>query len=185
MRRIVIKSLLAGVIGMLGAGCVEAGKGPGMVLHFASLKEGVVVVCMGGRLPSGKRFPGPGGLSRTKDWLTGGKTERAAPDGRQLPEWVEFEWTEYASDKDDSVKELGPLPVHVERVVIRERVPQDVIEEVIRSKLATPPGALPDKSLWLDFVWTDDGIKFHWRLESVKAAPEYILRSGGDVLERP
>ena len=185
MGRAVIKLLLAGGIGMLGAGCVEANDGPGIVLHFASLKEGVVIACTGGSLASGKRFPGPGALGRTKDWLTGGKTEGAAPDGRQLPEWVEFEWTEYASDKDDSVKELGPLPVHVERVVIRERVPQDVIEEVIRSKLATPPGALPDKSLWLDFVWTDDGIKFHWRLESVKAAPEYILRSGGDVLERP
>lgn len=185
MRRIVIKSLFAGVLGMLCAGCVEGGEGPGMVLHFASLKEGVVVACRGGSLPGGKRFPGPGALSRTKDWLTGGKTEGAAPDSRQLPEWVEFEWKEYVADKDYALEELKALPVHVERVTIRERVPQDVIDEVMRSRRETPAGKLPDKSLWLNFVWTDGGIKFHWRLESVKAAPEYTLRYGGDVIERP
>lgn len=170
---------------MLGAGCVGADEGPGMMLHFASLKEGVVIACKGGRLASGKRFPGPGALGRTRDWVTGGATEGAAPDGRQLPEWVEFEWTEHVADKAYSLEELKALPLHVERVVIRERVPQDVIDEVILSKRATPPGTLPDKSLWLNFVWTDSGIKFHWRLESRKAAPEYMLRSGGDVIEGP
>jgi len=185
MRRIVIKSFIAGVIGMLGAGCVEAGEGPGIVLHFTSLKEGVVIACKGGLLASGKRFPGPSALGRTKDWVTGGATEGAAPDGRQLPEWVEFEWKEYVAGKDYSPEELKALPVHVERVVIRDRVPQDVIDDVIRSKRATQPGKLPDKSLWLNFVWTDSGIKFHWRLESRKAAPDYMLRSGGDVIERP
>ncbi len=169
---------------MLGTGCVEANEGPGMVLHFASLKQGIVVVCMGGRLPSGKRVPGPGGLSRSKDWLSGGKTEGAAPDGRQLPEWVEFEWTEYPSDKDDLREELGLLPVHVERVIIRERVPQDVIDEVIRRKRATPPGKLPDKSLQLNFVWTDGGIKFRWLLRE-KDTPGSMSRSGGDAIERP
>lgn len=185
MRRTVIKSLLAGLVGLLGAGCVEAAEGPGMVLHFASLKEGVVVVCREGKLPSGKRLPGPGALARTKDWLAGGATESAAPDGRQLPEWVEFEWTEHVSGKEYGAEELKALPVHVERVVIRERVPQDVIDEVIRSRRETQPGKLPDKSLWLNFVWTASGIKFHWRLESRKAAPEYLLRSGGDVIDRP
>jgi len=169
---------------MLGAGCVEGGEGPGMTLHFASLKEGVVIACTGGNLASGKRFPGPGVFGRTKDWLTGGKTEGAAPDGRQLPEWVEFEWKEYVSDKDYVLEELKALPAHVERVIIRERVPPDVIDEVIRSRRATPPGKLPDKSLQLNFVWTDSGIKFRWLLRE-KDIPGRMSRSGGDVIERP
>ncbi|QNA89453.1 hypothetical protein G4G28_14985 [Massilia sp. Dwa41.01b] len=179
-----IKSLFAGLVSMLGAGCVEAEEGPGMILHFASLREGIVINCRGGQLPGGQHFPGPGGLSRTKDWLTGGKTEGAAPDGRQLPEWVEFEWKEYVADKEYSQEELGALPRHVERVNIKARVPQDAIDEAIRSRREAPPGKLPDKTLWLYFVWTDGGIKFHWRLESPKV-PGYMLRSGGDVIERP
>ncbi|QNA89452.1 hypothetical protein G4G28_14980 [Massilia sp. Dwa41.01b] len=181
MRRTLIKSLFAGLVSMLGAGCVEADEGPGMVLHFASLKEGVTVACRGGNLPGGNRFPGPGAIGRTKDWLNNGKTEGAAPDGRQLPEWVEFEWKEYVDEKEYSREELLALPVHVERIIIRDRVPQDVIDEATRSRREAAPGKLPDKTLWLNFVWTDGGIKFHWRLESPKV-PGYVLRSGGDVI---
>lgn len=167
---------------MLGGGCVEADEGPGMVLHFASLKKGVMISSRGGRLPNGTRFPGSGGLGYTKDWLLGGATEGAVPDGRQLPEWVEFEWTEHLNDKEYVLEELRALPVHVQRVIIRGRVPQDVIDEVMRSKREAKPGKLPEKSLWLYFVWTDAGIKFHWRLESPRA-PGYMLRSGGDTIE--
>jgi hypothetical protein len=82
------------------------------------------------------------------------------------------------------LEEFRALPRERQRVLIRERVPQDAIEEVLQSKRDAPRGKLPEKMLWVYLVWTDEGIKFRWQVERTPQAPGEIrvLRAGGDTL---
>ncbi len=107
----------------------------------------------------------------------------AAPDGRELPDWVEFTWREppYPADEKQSLDEYRALPQHTSRVPVRSRVPQDAIDEVIESNRRTERGKLPDKMLWVYFIWYEDGIKFRWKLKSDCCG---LLREGGDELPK-
>lgn len=135
-------------------------------------------------LPSGQGFSNPGSIGgrRPSNWRNSGKTMGVAGDNRELPEWVEFEWSEpvYPEDPNQTLEEYRALPRKNQRVPVRDRVPQDVVQEGIQSRRSTPAGQLPDKKLWVYFVWTDYGIKLHWRLIS-GASTE--LRSGGDNID--
>jgi len=102
----------------------------------------------------------------------------AAPDGRELPEWVEFEWTEPKYEEKHTREQLLAMLVKKARVPVRSRVPQDVIAEVMEAKRNREPHKLPEKMLWVYFIWYEDGIKFRWRLTS-KCCGE---RSGGDEI---
>ncbi|MEW6707800.1 MAG: hypothetical protein AB1430_23390 [Pseudomonadota bacterium] len=169
-------------------GCVHAGApaGPGMIVTFASLKKGVSVAIKSARLPNGAAFAHAGSFGPNKEWKGGGATMGAAPDGRELPEWVEFEWIEpvYPEDSKQTLEEYRALPRHKQRVLIRGRVPQEAVEEVMQAKRNAPRGSLPEKTLWVYFVWTDDGIKFRWEVYREPKAPgeASVSRSGGDAL---
>ena len=162
-------------------------QGPGMILTFVSLKKGVRIDIDTAKLPDGRAFSHAGTFGPNKRWSNDGKTMGAAPDGRQLPEWVEFEWSERIYGQRHTVEEMKALPRLHQRVVIRERVPQDVVEEVLQSARDTPRGKLPEKMLWVYLVWTDDGVKFRWAIKRQPTSPQeqWILRSGGDEIENP
>lgn len=167
--------------------------GPGMIVTFNNVIKGKKVDVLQGRTSNGVPFVTPGSLgsSTNPNPMSGGKIMGAAPDGRELPEWVEFEWTEWPypsppQPKDpialqawnDRVDFLSrTLPRQRARVAVRSRVPQDVVDEVLASNKRTAQNALPDKSLWVYFVWYETGIKFRWIL---KPGCCKVLREGGD-----
>lgn len=157
-----------------------------MIVTYVSLKKGVRVNMRSAQLPSGRDFPHGGSFGPNKSWHASGKTMGASPDGRQLPEWIEFDWIErpYPENPNETVEEYRALPRYQQRVYVRDRVPQSVVEEVLQSKRDAPPGKLPEKKLWVYLVWTDDGIRMRWQLERLPQAPGEIsvLRQGGDAL---
>ena len=79
----------------------------------------------------------------------------------------------------DGVKAMSKsLPVHTERVPVRARVPQDVVDAVVASRGTFVEGKPADKSLWVYFIWYESGIKFRWAI----AQGSNKLRSGGDAI---
>jgi hypothetical protein len=173
---------------MMGACATAVLDGPGMIVTYASRIRGKYISIEKASLPDGKPFPHGGAigrpLSETAPWWQG-KTMGAAPDGRQLPDWVEFSWAEpvYPEDPKQTLEQYRALPRKTQRVMVRERVPQEVVEEVVRSRRAAPNGKLPDTMLYIYFVWTDDGVKFYWRLEGTNSrGGTELRRSGGDAI---
>ena len=102
------------------------------------------------------------------------------PDVRELPEWVEFEWSEpaYPEDPKQTLAEYRALPRKTARVAVRSRVPQDVVDEAIEAKRRRQPHELPDKMLYVYFIWTETGVKFRWEL----GRGGVTLREGGDEI---
>jgi hypothetical protein len=156
-----------------------------MIVTYSSLKKGVSIDMKAAHMQSGQAFAHGGSFGPSRRWQSGA-TMGAAPDGRQLPEWVEFEWSEpvYPEDRKQTLEEYRALPRHRERVYIRDRVPIEAVEEVIQSKRDAPRGKLPEKMLWVYLVWTDDGIKVRWEVYREPQAPGEmgVLRAGGDPL---
>jgi hypothetical protein len=68
--------------------------GPGMIATFSNGIKGKKVDLLRARTANGERyiFPIPGSLGPDKNPMTGGATIGTAPNGRELPQWVEFEW---------------------------------------------------------------------------------------------
>jgi len=167
--------------------------GPGMIVTFSNGIKGKEVDVLRAKTANSIFFPTPGSLGPDKNPMTGGKTMGAAPDGRELPQWVEFEWKvwpyPYPSMPaepvalqawSDGVHAMSrSLPIQTARVAVRSRVPQDVIDEVLASNRQRAPNALPDKDLWVYFIWYETGIKFRWRLLQGCCK---MLREGGDEL---
>ncbi len=194
-RRVFFSLCLTAILSTVSGCLLAANDGPGMVVTFVSLIQGRTIEFKKTRLPNGREFSSPGAIGgrRPSNWRNSGKTMGVAGDSRELPEWVEFEWQEpsypslrmkdYSSldDFDKAVHEkFRNLPVKTQRVPVRDRIPQDILQEVIQSRKDAPSGKLPDKKLWVYFVWADSGVKFHWRLIS-GASTE--LRSGGDDID--
>jgi hypothetical protein len=170
-------------------------EGPGMTVTFNNVIKGKKVDVLRAKTSNGVPFVTPGSLGsdRSPNPMTGGKTSGAAPDGRELPEWVEFEWTEWPypsppkptdpvalqawNDRVDFL--IRTLPLKRARVPVRSRVPQDVVDELLASNKRAAAGALPDERLWVYFVWYETGIKFRWSLERGCCK---VLRAGGDDL---
>ncbi len=183
MRRTFILTSLA-----LLAGCVHGGipaddtDGPGMIVTFSSLIDGAVILTDRATLPNGKDFGNPGGITgrRSSNWR-GGATSGGSGDGRGLPQWVEFEWVESPKGKDHSFEELKAMPRKTQRVQVRERVPLEAVQEAIESRRNAPRGKMPSKMLRLYFVWTDQGVKFHWALKDWDILQP--LREGGDDID--
>jgi hypothetical protein len=160
-----------------------------MIVTYTSRIRGKYISIEEASLPDGKPFPHGGAIGRpraeTGPWWNSGKTMGAAPDGRQLPDWVEFSWAEpvYPEDRKQTLEQYRALPRKTQRVMVRERVPQEVVEEVIRSRRNAPNGKLPDTMLYIYFVWTDEGVKFHWRLRGTNSrGGADWRRSGGDEI---
>ena len=168
--------------------------GPGMIVTYTSLKKDVRIHIDEARLPSGRAFPhagsfGPQPFPKTSPWWNTGGTMGAAPDGRQLPEWIEFVWSERVYRRSHSIEEMKALPRHTQRVFIRDRIPKEVVDELMARKLTRNGKGLPDRSLWVYFAWTDEGVKLRWSLESYTADEKdkyrgitRLLRSGGDTV---
>lgn len=106
----------------------------------------------------------------------------AAPDGRELPEFLEFTWAEpkYASTAPFVLEEYRKLPLKSGRVLIRQRVPADVVSKVLASHRGKAPNGRPDLKLWIYLIWREDGIGMRWEL--VQGCCDR-LRSGGDEIQ--
>lgn len=187
---------VAVVLALATAACQSLTKnGPGMIVTYTSLINGRSISAKSVTLPDGMNLGNPGSIGgiRSKNWRSG-STLGASGDHRGLPEWVDFEWQEppypglhpenFANRESFGMavdKLFKSLPVKTQRVQVRDRVPLDVVQEVIEARNKTPGGKLPDKLLWVYFVWTDNGIKFHWSLKGdTQIAP---LREGGDDID--
>jgi hypothetical protein len=83
-----------------------------------------------------------------------------------LPTWVEFVWQElpYPGQPREAFATREALGAYVDeafrtaplktaRVKVAEKVPASALKEVAKSRAATPPDKLPDKILWLHFIW--------------------------------
>ncbi|MHB1333127.1 MAG: hypothetical protein ACYCY1_11065 [Sulfuriferula sp.] len=108
---------------------------------------------------------GPGALTcyPSNTPFDDGATISVAGDKRQLPEWVEFFWSQPMKRIKDS-KTFGEIinhPDHRERVYVRNQIPQRVVDEV-RKAGSDPKTGLPNLRLHVYFIWTKEGIKLTW-----------------------
>jgi hypothetical protein len=177
-RKLVVLALLSPLMASCAAAAPE---GPGMTVSFGNGINGKLLIFKSARSSTGEPFVDPGGLAPDKHPEQGGKAAAASSDYRALPEWVEFEWTESDYGVKHTREELLAMPVHKARVPVRERVPQAVIDEVVAANHQRQAGQLPDKSLWVYFVWYDTGVKFRWELRSGCCQS---VRAGGDAMGR-
>ena len=124
-------------------------EGPGMMVTSNNTIKGTEVDVLRAKTSNGIPFPTPGSLGPyTKPNPTiGGATMGAAPNGRELPEWIEFAWKEwpypYPAPPSDPVARQAwtgvyamsrSLPIRTARFPVRSRVPRDVVDEVLASK---------------------------------------------------
>jgi hypothetical protein len=168
--------------------------GPGMILSFGSVINGRSVDLLSAKLPNGDGFPAAGsfGGGGTRKWGTWKniptKVMAASGDHRGLPDWVEFEWREppYPEDPTMSLETYRALPKKNQKLEIKSRVPQEVVDAVIESKRNAPRGKMAGKSLWLYLFWTPEGVKMRWALKVAKDGSGFgpIEQEGGDDLDR-
>jgi len=175
------RMLAALVVGALNLQAASA-EGPSMIVTYVGTERGISIDIKKISLPSGKLLGSPGSFGYAANPLNGGKTEGIAPDGRQLPEWVDFVWSEPAYPKVGTFEERMALPHKTARVMVRDRIPQAVVDEVMEAKRKRQYGKLPDKRIWVYFIWTASGVKFRWRLWDTSAHPRQPELSGGDEI---
>ncbi|OIQ95704.1 hypothetical protein GALL_222790 [mine drainage metagenome] len=181
-KRWLVGCLLAGIaVGVPNLQAANA-DGPGMIVTYVGTENGISIAIQKISLPSGKLLGSPGSVGYAANPLNGGATEGIAPDGRQLPEWVDFEWSEPAYPERGSLEEYQALPHKTARVRVRERIPQAVVDEVMEAKRKRQYGKLPDKKIWVYSIWTASGVKFRWRLWDTSAHPRQPELSGGDEI---
>lgn len=165
-------------------GCAGASvSAPGMIVHFGNDTMGKSIILRRSVSSSGLPFSNPGAISPSSDPLEDGKVMGAAPDGRSLPEWVEFTWfeTEYPETINRSFEQLSALPNKIARISVRERIPVDVVNSVVRSKGQPILKGRPPLKLWVYFIWSESSIKFRW--SEVEGCCT-VLRSGGDRIDK-
>jgi hypothetical protein len=165
------------------------------VLNFTSTIPQMEIQTRSAKDQAGRPFPHAGSFGPSRDPINGGKAMGGAPGTFGLPTWVEFTWQElpYPGQPRESfateeawgtyVRDVyRAAPMKTGRVRVAEKVPAWALEEVAKSRAATPPDELPDKMLWLHFIWTTDGIKIRWRVYNSalgRNSPE-----GGDPLSK-
>ncbi len=170
--------------------------GPGMTITYYGTRTDVSIYIKSAHLPNGRDFPTAGSFGYAKNGLSGGATMGAAPDGRQLPEWIDFEWQEppypglerAPSEREAYIQwgklvdeQFRTLPVKHQRVMIRDRIPQPVIDEVVRANAHAIPHYGTEKRLEIYFIWTSQGIKLRWHIwHTPKFALQYYSHEGGD-----
>ncbi|RZL10298.1 MAG: hypothetical protein EOP40_06880 [Rubrivivax sp.] len=190
-----------------GTACHSKPSGPGMILSFGSVIESKRVYIKSSKMSNGQPFSNPGsvggvGTSKWGSWRhIPTKVEAASGDGRGLPDWVEFVWQEldypglqpasFPSNEAYSKhirEEFSSVPIKTQRLEIKSRVPQDVVDEVIESKRNAPRGEVAEKSLWVFIFWTPDGIRMRWQLRDDPGRKQRnfgdVVREGGDDLDR-
>ncbi|WP_139168626.1 MULTISPECIES: hypothetical protein [unclassified Duganella] len=173
----VVKLFFTTFAGMLTAQAAMAA-GPGMTLSYRNVIPGVTVSIKEAKTSSGEGLTSPGALAPSPDPMRHGKT-LSGSDNRDLPEWVEFSWREWVYGVDNTKAELAAMPMYQRRVYIRQRIPQDVVDEVIAANRVRKPGTLAEKWLQVYLVWYPGETRVYWELNN-KASE--VLRSGGDQL---
>lgn len=193
--------LLACLTGLIAA---APAVGPGMTVTYNSAINDMEVTIENARLPDGGAFPhggGIGGKSRpNENPLNGGKTMGAAPDGRQLPEYIDFEWRESALEPPDPtpkdpfsqahedwktkmMAEFYSHPIKKQRVYIRSRVPAELVNKVIEQNRHSVKGHGAQASIEIFLIWTDYGIKLRWQIWHTPAFhAQYFSHQGGDEI---
>jgi hypothetical protein len=156
------------------------------------------------RLPGGAAFPHGGSIGGkngpNENPLNGGKTMGAAPDGRQLPAYIDFEWRESPLGVPDPtpkdpfsqahkgwetqlMADFYAQPLKSQRVLIRSRVPDELVDDVIAANRRSVKGEGPEARIDLYFIWTDYGIKLRWRIFHTPAfRAQYYSHEGGDEI---
>ncbi|MES2319826.1 MAG: hypothetical protein V4631_20295 [Pseudomonadota bacterium] len=172
------------MVALIGSGgcatrSAEGPGGPGMIVHFGNALKGRSVQFRSARTSNAIPFPNPGGLSPSSKPLEQGAVMGAAPDGRELPEWIDFTWVEaeYGSTAPFVLEEHRKLPIKSGRVLIRQRIPADVVAEVLASHRGQAANGRKDLRLWVFLIWREDKIAMRWNLEQGCCD---VLRSGGD-----
>lgn len=116
--------------------------------------------------------------------------ESSAPDSRTLPEWIDFKWQEMTipSEKENTLEidsekvheKFRNTPVKTYRIYVQNKVPQDVIDEILESKRKRGKKKLPKKALNLYFTWVGDEIFLGWELTGEdKNNSQVVLRKDG------
>ena len=134
-----------------------------------------------GYTDGGDPVPTAGSLYESPRAEGGARLGVRAPGG-ELPEWVEFEWTEFdpaARDVRRTREQLAAMPIKSARLPVRSLVPPNVFEEVKRSAPDPQRANLPLKSLELYFTWTRSGVKTRWKLYQGCCT---VLAEGGQSL---
>ena len=178
------KLLFRAALLLLLNGCaMRPPQGPGMTVHFGNGIPGKALIIRDAQTSTGQRFANPGSLAPSRDPYHGGKVMGAAPDGRSLPDWVAFTWfrTDYPDSIAQTREELSAPTVETEKVAVRDRIPQDVIDNIVRSNKLRGSANAPDLGLWVYFVWFDTGIKLSW---TVKDGCCTVVSSGGEPIFR-
>lgn len=193
--------LLACLAGLIAA---SPSTGPGMTVTYTNAIKDMDVNIKSAHLPGGTVFPDAGGLSAASqpndNPLSGGATMGAAPDGRDLPEYVDFEWRESPrspadptptdpfsqAHKDWEKKMMADFysqPIKKQRVFIRDRVPAEVVSAALEANRHTPKGQLDEASIEVYFIWTDYGIKLRWQIwHRPLSGVQYYSHQGGDEI---
>lgn len=193
-----IKILLLSFASIVIAACgsIQTVEGPGMITSFRSLMDGRSAYLLSLTLPNGKSAMTPFSVSggKSASWRQApGRTTGMSGDTRGVPEWLDFRWKEtsypglepkdFASREEYSKyvsEEKATLPLKTQRVFISSRIPPEVVQEVTYSRSHIPKGQhLPEKMLWIYFIWTDDGIKFRWKMSCDLPC---LRKEGGDEI---
>lgn len=178
--------------------------GPGMTVTYSNAIKGMDINIKSARLSNGSAFPDAGSLSGAsipnENPLSGDATMGGAPDGRDLPEYVDFEWRESPRSPPDPTP-MDPLsqahkdweknmmddfysqPIKKQRVVIRNRVPAEVVNAVTGANRHSPSDQLTPASIEIFFIWTDNGIKLRWQIwHRPPSGIQYYSHHGGDEI---
>lgn len=195
-------AMFAGLVGMLAT---ARPAGPGMTLSFNSDMTDTCVHIDSARLPDGTAFSVPAvvdGMGKgNENPLVGMSVMGAAPDGRELPEYVDFKWREEPLPQpadplpDDPTSaahqawlakwmaQMKALPIRSQRVFIRNRIPADAVRAAIEANRHTPRGHLDEASIRLTFIWTNHGIKLRWNVwHRLPSEFQYDSDEGGDEI---
>jgi hypothetical protein len=173
-----------------------------MTITYSNAIEGMDVNIKSARLPDGSAFPDAGALSGAStsnmNPLSGGATMGGAPDERDLPEYVDFEWRESPRSPPDPtpsdpfseahrnwektmMADFYSHPIKKQRVLIRNRVPVEVVNAAIEANRHTPKDQLTPASIQMYFIWTDYGIKLRWQIwHRPPSEIQYYSHQGGD-----
>jgi hypothetical protein len=174
------------------------------VLYDSAIKDTRIYI-ESARLPDGTAFIDPGafgGMSKPNaNPLVGEAEMGAAPDGRDLPEYIDFKWRQEPlpeppdpTPQDESsdahkaweakgLADLHALPIRSQRVFIRNRIPAEVVRAAVEANRHTPKGELDEASIKLSFIWTDYGIKLRWTLwHRLPSELQYYSHHGGDEI---
>lgn len=193
--------LLCGLTGLFAAAPT---KGPGMTVTYNSTIIDTDVSIESARLADGAPFPHGGGIAGptklSDNPLSGGKTMGAVPDDRHLPDYIDFEWRESPKPPPDPtpkdpfsqahkdwenamMAEFYTHPIKKQRVFVRSRVPEQLVDIVLKENRHSVKGHGAQASIEIFLIWTDRGIKLRWQIWHTPAFQvQFFSHQGGDEI---